>query len=68
MYKLIWLSMLFLTIPELGKGQEGTVRLGLESQYGWILAHNSELKEIAQSHPISIGFSSQWMKTTRKNW
>jgi hypothetical protein len=68
MSKFIWLSILFLTIPEFCKGQVNTKRLGLESQYGWILAHNSELKEIAQSHPVSLGFSSQWMKTTRKNW
>ncbi|GMQ24101.1 hypothetical protein Aoki45_07830 [Algoriphagus sp. oki45] len=52
----------------LAKSQSGTHRLGLEGQYGWIIAHNPELEQVAQSSPIAVGFSSQWMKNTRKNW
>ncbi len=50
------------------RGQTSTHRFGLESQTGRIIPHNSELRDIASSHPISFGISSQWMKTSRKNW
>lgn len=59
---------LFLSFPFVLKGQTSSHRLGMEGQYGWILAHNPELKDIAQSNPVTIGFSSQWMQNTRKNW
>ncbi len=48
--------------------QEATHRFGLEGQYGTILAHNPELKEIAATNPWSIGVSTQWMRTSKKNW
>ncbi|GAB2500537.1 acyloxyacyl hydrolase [Algoriphagus taiwanensis] len=50
------------------KSQEGLHRFGVEGQYGWIIAHNPELEQVAQSSPVAIGISSQWLKNTRKNW
>lgn len=42
--------------------------MGIEGQSGWILAHNPELREVSKSRPFAMNLSSQWMKTTRKNW
>jgi hypothetical protein len=50
------------------KSQDGSHRFGVEGQYGWIIAHNPELEQVAQSSPFSVGLSSQWLKNTRKNW
>lgn len=49
-------------------GQDTVHKFGLEAQAGWIIPHNSELRDIASNRPISFGISSQWMKTSRKNW
>ncbi|MHA7130878.1 acyloxyacyl hydrolase [Algoriphagus namhaensis] len=48
--------------------QNSVERFGLETQYGWILAHNPELAEVAKSNPVSLGLSAQWMRTSRQNW
>jgi hypothetical protein len=40
----------------------------MEFQSGWIIPHNPELREIASSRPFSFGLSSQWMRTSQKNW
>ncbi|MFC5190757.1 acyloxyacyl hydrolase [Algoriphagus aquatilis] len=61
--------LLFVFLVSFGaNAQQNWHRLSLESQYGWIIPHNSELKQISSSNPFSIGFSSHWMRTTRKNW
>lgn len=49
------------------EAQTSIHRFGLETQTGWIIPHNSELRDIASSRPISLGISSQWMKTSQKN-
>jgi hypothetical protein len=54
------------TIPAVG--QINIHRFGLDTHTGWIIPHNSELKDIASSRPFSFGISSQWMKTSQKNW
>jgi hypothetical protein len=63
---LLYLLLSFLAIHT--KAQVSSHRITLGSQYGWIIPHNSELREIASSHPISINLSSQWMRTSHKNW
>lgn len=61
--------LLFVFLVTFGvKGQESNQRLSIESQYGWIIPHNPELREIASSRPVSFAFSSQWMRTSQKNW
>ena len=62
----IFLILSFLTV--IAEAQVSSHKIGLESQYGWIIAHNPELQDLASSRPISLNLSSQWMRTTRKNW
>jgi hypothetical protein len=62
------LLLILILVSFVAKAQPTLHRLSLESQYGWILPHNPELRQISSSNPFSIGFSSQWMRTTLKNW
>lgn len=68
MRKLLGLIFLLSFVTTFANAQNSVERFGVESQYGWILAHNPELEEIAQSNPVSLGFSAQWMQSTRENW
>lgn len=62
------LLLIFILVSIVAKSQPSWHRLNMESQYGWILPHNPELKQISSTNPFSFGVSSQWMRTTRKNW
>jgi hypothetical protein len=62
----IFLVSSLLVLPTMG--QDTVHKFGLEAQTGWIIPHNSELRDIASSRPFSLGISAQWMKTSRKNW
>lgn len=68
MKRLLVFLVILIFLPLVCQSQSSVHRFGLEGQYGWILAHNPELEEVAQSNPVSIGFSAQWMRTSRKNW
>jgi hypothetical protein len=62
------LPLLFIWIIAQANAQQTLHRLSFETQSGWIIPHNPELKEISSTNPFSIGISSQWMRTTQKNW
>lgn len=62
------LFLAFVVIAVSVEAQTTIHRFGLETQTGWIIPHNSELRDIASSRPVSFKISSQWMKTSRKNW
>ncbi|MBC6366080.1 lipid A 3-O-deacylase [Algoriphagus sp. AK58] len=65
----VWVILFFALFEPYSFAQTSSShRIGLESHYGWIIPHNSELKDISSSNPISIGITSQWMKNSRKNW
>lgn len=59
---MIFLGLSLLVVPTMG--QDMVHKFGLEAQTGWIIPHNSELRDIASSRPISFGISPQWMKTS----
>ncbi|MCL6259611.1 acyloxyacyl hydrolase [Aquiflexum sp. TKW24L] len=63
---LIFLILSFWAVN--AEAQVSSHKIGLESQYGWIIPHNPELQDLASSRPISLNLSTQWMRSTRKNW
>lgn len=67
MSRILWVGFFFWFAGN-SIAQETSHRLGMESQVGWIIPHNPELREIASSRPVSFSFSSQWMRTSQKNW
>jgi hypothetical protein len=60
--------MIFLLLYGSVFSQTSRIRLDADLQYGWIIAHNEELVDIADANPIGVGLKYQWMKNSRKNW
>jgi len=66
--RILIIIIVLAVMPSVLWGQLAREAVEADIQYGWIIAHNEELTELAKSRPYGLNIRYQWMRKDRKNW